>query len=65
MRLADWLKETGTAQDAFANAIGVTQGRISQLVRGGWPSADLALKIAAATDGKVTANDFMLSEASQ
>jgi predicted XRE-type DNA-binding protein len=64
MRLADWLKETGMAQDTFAAAIGVTQGRVSQLVRGGWPSADLALKIAIVTDGKVTANDFMLTEAS-
>lgn len=59
MRLADWLEKTGTTQDALARAIGTTQGRVSQILNGDSPSLKLAAKIAKATKGAVTANDFV------
>jgi transcriptional regulator with XRE-family HTH domain len=59
MRLAHWLEKSGTTQDALAKAVGVTQGRISQLLAGGAPSMLLAAQIARATAGAVTANDFL------
>jgi transcriptional regulator with XRE-family HTH domain len=59
MRFGDWLTKTGTSQDAAAKALGVTQGRVSQLVLGGWPGRDLAMRICQLTAGDVTANDFL------
>lgn len=62
MRLGAWLAEKGVTQDAFAEKIGVTQGRVSQIVKGALPSLDLARRIKAATDGDV---DFLETEAAQ
>jgi len=58
MKLANWLKGTGTTQAAFAKAIGVSQGRISQIVKGEAPSLDLAMKIESMTRGKVRIGDL-------
>lgn len=67
MRLSDYLRETKTTQEAFAEAIGVTQGRVSQLIKGELPSFDRAMdligRINAATGGLVTASDFRNSNA--
>jgi transcriptional regulator with XRE-family HTH domain len=65
MRLADWLEQSGKTQEYLASVVGVTQGRISQLLKGDAPSMKLARKIAHATDGAVTANDFAESEVVQ
>lgn len=66
MRLSDYLRETKTTQQTFAEAIGVTQGRVSQLIKGELPSFERALdlvgRISAATGGKVTADDFRAPE---
>ena len=63
MRFGEWLSKTGTSQDAAAKALGVTQGRISQLVLGGWPGRDLAANIRKLTKGEVTSDDFLPPEA--
>lgn len=59
MKLADWIAESGLTQKAFADRVGVSQGRIAQILAGGYPRKGLAARIALATDGKVTANDFV------
>ena len=58
MKLVDWLINSGTSQSELARRLGVTQGRVSQLVAGAQPSLDLAMKIAAATANKVRPQDF-------
>ena len=58
MKLAEWLINSNTSQSELARRLGVTQGRVSQLVGGALPSLDLAKKIAAATGQKVTPRDF-------
>lgn len=56
MRLARWLARTGTTQAELARRLGITQGRVSQIVAGAAPSLDLAMKIEAVTGGKVPAS---------
>lgn len=58
MKLAEWLINSGTSQSELARRIGITQGRVSQLVAGAQPSLDLAMKISAATGNKVKPQDF-------
>ena len=58
MKLVDWLINSGTSQSELARRLGITQGRVSQLVAGAQPSLDLAMKIAAATANKVRPQDF-------
>jgi 3,4-dihydroxy 2-butanone 4-phosphate synthase/GTP cyclohydrolase II len=58
MKLPDWLDKTSTSQSALAKAIGVSQGRVSQLIAGASPSLDLALKIATFTNNSVRPEDF-------
>ncbi len=58
MTLSQWLTETGTTQMELASALGVTQGRVSQLIKGAAPSFDLAVKISQVTKNKVRATDF-------
>lgn len=58
MTLSQWLAETGTTQMEIASALGVTQGRVSQLIKGAPPSFDLAVKISQVTKNKVRAADF-------
>src|SRR6476619_6500997 len=58
MKLSEWLVNSGVSQSELARRIGVTQGRVSQLVTGGVPSLELAKKIAAATGNKVRPQDF-------
>ncbi|MFO0992450.1 MAG: 3,4-dihydroxy-2-butanone-4-phosphate synthase [Hyphomicrobiales bacterium] len=58
MKLSAWLDQSRTSQSDLARLLGVTQGRISQLVAGAKPSLELAVKIAAATDHQVRPQDF-------
>ncbi len=58
MKLSEWLANSATSQSEFARRLGVTQGRISQLVQGEQPSLDLAMKIAALTNNQVRPQDF-------
>jgi hypothetical protein len=56
MNLEQFLRETKQTQAGFGESVGVSQARICQLLAGGTPSLDLALKIAEKTAGKVPAN---------
>jgi len=58
MDLSKWLAMTGTTQNDLAGLLGITQGRVSQLIKGAAPSFDLAMNIAEVTKGKVRAEDF-------
>ncbi len=62
MKLAEWLANSGTSQSELAHSLGITQGRVSQLVGGAQPSLELAIKIAAATGNKVRPQDFRDSD---
>lgn len=68
MRLSEWLTNSGKSQTELARALGITQGRISQLIAGAQPSLELAIKIAVATGGRVQPQDFkgeLMDETSQ
>ena len=65
MKLSAWLEQSRTSQSDLARLLGVTQGRISQLVAGAKPSLELAVKIAAATDQQVRPQDFGDDEMSE
>ena len=59
MRFAKWFgKQKGLTQQAFAASVGITQGRVAQLLKGDLPSMQLAFRITHATDGEVEPNDF-------
>lgn len=58
MKLAEWLINSGVSQSELARRLGITQGRVSQIVAGAKPSLELAMKIAAATGHKVKPEDF-------
>lgn len=58
MRLTDYLATHEITQQAFAERVGCTQGRISQLIAGALPSFELARTIAAVSDGEVSMQDW-------
>ncbi len=58
MKLSEWLANSDTSQSELARGLGVTQGRVSQLVAGAQPSLELAIRIAAATGNRVQPQDF-------
>jgi len=58
MKLSTWLEQSGTSQSELARLLGVTQGRISQIVAGARPSLELAVRIAAITGKRVQPQDF-------
>lgn len=58
MKLSDWLANSKVSQSELARRLGITQGRVSQLVGGALPSLELANRIAAATGHKVGPADF-------
>lgn len=62
MKLATWLDRTKTPQSVLADAIGVTQGRVSQISRGSEPSIATAAKIVRATNGAVQLEDLVKDE---
>src|SRR5215510_9497176 len=59
MELSGWLERTKMPRSAFARAVGVSPGRITQLCEGDLPSLELAERIARETGGAVTPNDFL------
>jgi 3,4-dihydroxy 2-butanone 4-phosphate synthase/GTP cyclohydrolase II len=58
MKLAEWLETTGLTQNELARALGITQGRISQVLAGAKPSFDLANRIQSLTKNKVRPEDL-------
>src|SRR5205085_2428652 len=59
MELSGWLERNKTPRNAFARAVGVSAGRITQICEGELPSLELAERIARETAGAVTPNDFL------
>jgi transcriptional regulator with XRE-family HTH domain len=59
--LQDWLKDNKLTQDQFAQAVGCDQAYVSRLTskKRTAPSLDMIRRITVATNGAVTANDFM------
>ncbi len=53
MKLPEWLAYSRTSQTELARQLGITQGRVSQIVGGETPSLDLAMKISTLTGGRV------------
>ncbi|CAO3413285.1 helix-turn-helix domain-containing protein [Azospirillum doebereinerae] len=59
MTLDDWLTRTGTKEDAFAASIGTSQAAVNRYRHGlRVPRPPVMARIAQATGGAVTANDF-------
>jgi len=60
MKLASWLKVSGNSARELASLVETTEATISRLKNGhALPSMELAGRIAEATGGAVTANDFL------
>jgi 3,4-dihydroxy 2-butanone 4-phosphate synthase/GTP cyclohydrolase II len=64
MKLARWLDRNEITQAELARRLGITQGRVSQILAGAAPSLDLAIKIEAVTTGKVLARELSVDPAS-
>lgn len=58
MKLADWLKTANMSKAEFARKVGISAGRVSQLLSGDTPSLDLALRIQQLTRDKVKPGDL-------
>ncbi len=64
MTLADYLTREKTSPAAFAEKVGVPASTISRILKGDRsPRLETIAKIEEATDGAVTANDFMAAHA--
>jgi 3,4-dihydroxy 2-butanone 4-phosphate synthase/GTP cyclohydrolase II len=61
MRLDHWLAANGESRSAFARRAGLSPASVTALCNdpGAWVSRDMARKIAVATGGGVTPNDFL------
>lgn len=61
MKLESWLRRTGTKRSAFAETVGLSPASITALCKDGtgWVSRETAERIARATGGAVTPNDFL------
>lgn len=58
MTLAEYLKSTGTTQEAFAREMGVGQATVSRWCSGGFPRPRQLATIEKVTAGQVRAADF-------
>lgn len=60
MRLADYLRDRQIRPSALALAIGLSPSTVTRILRGErTPSLSLIARIREATDGAVTADDFL------
>lgn len=61
MKLEHWLqtRKPRMTQDAFGMKVGLTQGRISQIVKNGTTDLATALRIQDATGGDVSLRDLL------
>lgn len=61
MKLDTWLQQQGMARSAFAKQVGLSPASVTALCNGpsAWISRESAERIAAATGGAVTPNDFL------
>ena len=58
MTLGEYLQRTGTSRAAFARQIKVKHISVTRYLSGRIPEPKVMERIIAATDGRVTANDF-------
>lgn len=58
MTLSDYLRDTQQSDAHFARLIGVKRQYVQRYRNGRIPSPEIMTRIADATAGKVTANDF-------
>jgi 3,4-dihydroxy 2-butanone 4-phosphate synthase / GTP cyclohydrolase II len=58
MTLDQWIKQSGTRKMDIARALGISPGRVSQLLAGEMPSLDLAVKIQRLTGNQVRPESF-------
>lgn len=65
MKLSEFLSTRAISQTKFAEMIGVRQAAISRYVGGRMPRREHLLSIRQATDGAVTADDFLPAEAAE
>lgn len=59
MKLGEWLSTHKLTQDEFGLRVGVTQGRVSQIVTRGTTDLPMALKIQRETDGAVSVEELL------
>ena len=60
MRLATYLKESGSVQAHLAQGLSISQGAVSRYARGlRMPRPSILLRIEALTNGEVRASDFL------
>lgn len=61
MKLAQWLKTRNPrmTQDTFGMKVGLSQGRISQIIKNGTSDLATAIRIQDATGGDVTLRDLL------
>lgn len=66
MKLSEYLELHSIKRGDFAAKVGVSGGRVTQLCEeGGWPSREVAERIAVETGGAVTADDFLRFDESE
>lgn len=66
MQLSSWLAEKGIAREEFAREIGVHRTSLYRICIGlGFPKPATIRRIMKATDGSVTADDFMQNDTSR
>lgn len=62
MKLNEWLDEVGWTQARLAAEVGLTQGRISQIIREGTTDGVTARRISNATGGRVPIDELLPPE---
>jgi DNA-binding transcriptional regulator YdaS (Cro superfamily) len=63
MKLSAYLSSVGKSRSAFAAELETSRQNVARWCEGVTPRRQDMLRILAATEGKVTANDFMLAPA--
>lgn len=62
MKLETYLTENDLTDAAFGQLVGLSQSQISRIKRAkSWPTREAMERITKATDGQVSANDFLVS----
>ena len=65
MTLEQWIKQSGTRKMDVARSLGISAGRVSQILAGETPSLDLAVKIQRLTGNQVRPESFSIPPAAE
>lgn len=65
MKLDEFLRREEITQEAFGKKLGLTQGRVSQIIRNGTNSLRVATKIEKLSGGRVSTREVMKLEAAE